>query len=255
MLDGLSNYLVFELKKTVLFISSTWSCKHHMPSPTAWGVLNTSLSPLKHLISVCCALHRESRSCPTFPNQTSLPGELHSLSESVGNWHSPFGRTILLLARQITVSWSLWVAREGDVPRHVGMLAAMPKSKLWPEVPGTLCCTPWQLALNSLGEISRQLSDCAYLSKPWPCFCQQLKVIIPWPLPAHRTCCARLQVDKHHAQLHTAHSVKEPGPHNCPPGLLWYQLFPTHTAMHTSDLPEQKLRPCDFRICVFFIYL
>lgn len=102
MLDGLSNYSVFELKKTIFFIWSTWSCKQHMPSPPhmgqeGWG---PCLSPSNSwfLSAVPCTGN------PGAPKP--FQSRLHSLSESVGNWHSPFGRT-LLLTRQISELKSL----------------------------------------------------------------------------------------------------------------------------------------------------
>lgn len=46
---------------------------HAKPSSHGSGGVGTLSLPLKLLISVCCALHRESRSSQAFPKQTSQP--------------------------------------------------------------------------------------------------------------------------------------------------------------------------------------
>lgn len=94
---------------------------------------------------------------------------LHSLGSCTactvricGEQHSLFGRTLLLLTRQITVSWIQPLASKGRRWTHwCGRCWQLcQKPKLWPKMPGTLYCIPWELAFNSLGEILRQLSDC-----------------------------------------------------------------------------------------------
>lgn len=243
MLDGLSNYLVFELKKTVLFIWSPWSCKQHMPSPPH-GLGSGGISPfsLQHLISVCCALHRESRNSPSLYKSDFTPWGAARPVRICGEWHSLFGRILLLLPRQITVSGMKPLGSKGRRWTHwcggCWQLCQNQNSDLECLAPCTVSLGSWHLIP------SVKFSDnwvAASLSKLWPCFSQQLKVIIQCRLPAlHRTCHARLSARQTPLPSPTQPPLyKSQGPHIlCPPGFLWYQHFPTHSAMNTSDLPQ-----------------
>lgn len=155
-----------------------------------------------------CACHPQTPAfsllCPAQGIQ-ELPKSLHTRLHSLGSctacqslWWTG---TPLLLTRQTTANWSLWVAREREVHTDAGMLPATSKSKLRPKMPGTLYCTPRELAFNSLCEMFRLLSDCASLSKLWPCFPQQLKVnSMASPCSTQDLLCQTSQPDKYSSQ-------------------------------------------------------
>lgn len=93
ILDGFSNYLVYELKKANIW--STWLHKRYVPGPTrppymGHGPVGTLPFTLKRLPSVCCCAAIGNPQTPEVFKKTSLPWGATQPAGACGDTGQPF---------------------------------------------------------------------------------------------------------------------------------------------------------------------